>query len=135
LFDEKRFEAVQKCDAFRLGTVHHAQRSPLQGRRYKNGATWKPRLRNQMLLWCIAAGLLSVIVTPRVQCWTVDDVTVTEDDYGVLGNQTVKRFTFSNRNMMVQIITYGARISAIKVPDSHGGTQDVVLGFDNLEGT
>jgi aldose 1-epimerase len=69
-----------------------------------------------------------------VRCWVVDDVTVTEDEYGALGNQTVKRFTFSNRNMMVQIITYGGRISAIKVPDERGRAQDIILGFDNLEG-
>ncbi|PNF28187.1 hypothetical protein B7P43_G07596 [Cryptotermes secundus] len=87
-----------------------------------------------MLLWHIVAGLFCVIATPRVQCWAVNDVTVVEDEYGILGNQTVKRYTFSNSKMTVQIITYGGRISAIKVPDAHGGTQDVVLGFDNLKG-
>jgi aldose 1-epimerase len=88
-----------------------------------------------MLLWCIVASLLCVFVTPRVQCRAGDDVTVKEDEYGVLGNQTVKRFTFFNRDMMVQIITYGGRISAIKVPDERGRVQDIVLGFDNLEGS
>jgi aldose 1-epimerase len=64
-----------------------------------------------------------------------DEVTVIEDEYGELGNQTVKRFTFSNRNMKVQIITYGGRISAIEVPDERGRAQDIVLGFDSLEGS
>jgi aldose 1-epimerase len=88
-----------------------------------------------MLLWRIVAGLLCVIATPRVQSWTVNDVTVVEEEYGILGNQTVKRYTFSNSHMTVQIITYGGRISAIKMPDARGGIQDVVLGFDNLKGS
>jgi hypothetical protein len=88
-----------------------------------------------MLLWRIVAGLFCVIATPRVHCWAVNDVTVVEDEYGILGNQTIKRYTFSNSKMKVQIITYGARISAIMVPDAHGETQDVVLGFDNLKGS
>jgi aldose 1-epimerase len=87
-----------------------------------------------MLLWRIVAGLFCVIATPRVQCWRANDVTVVEDEYGILDNQTVKRYTFSNSNMTDQIITYGGRISAIKVPDVRGETQDVVLGFDNLKG-
>jgi hypothetical protein len=65
----------------------------------------------------------------------VDDVTVVEDEYGILGNQTVKRYTFSNGNgIKAEIITYGARITAIQAPDGCGEIQDVVLGFDNLEG-
>jgi hypothetical protein len=88
-----------------------------------------------MLLWHIVAGFFCVIATPRVQCSTGNDVEVVEDEYGILGNQTVKRYTFSNSKMTVQIITYGGRISAIKVPDAHGETEDVVLGFDNLKGS
>lgn len=62
-------------------------------------------------------------------------MTVVEDEYGVVGNQTVKRYTFSNGNgMTAEIITYGGRITAIKVPDACGEIRDVVLGFDNLEG-
>lgn len=62
-------------------------------------------------------------------------MTVAEDEYGVVGNQTVKRYTFSNGNgMTAEIITYGGRITAIKVPDACGEIRDVVLGFDDLEG-
>jgi hypothetical protein len=70
-----------------------------------------------------------------VQGWRVEDVTVAEDEYGIVGNQTVRRYTFSNANgMTAEIITYGGRITAIKVPDMFGEVRDVVLGFDNLEG-
>jgi galactose mutarotase-like enzyme len=74
-------------------------------------------------------------VALNVQGWRVDDVTVVEDEYGILGNQTIKRYTFSNANgVTAEIITYGGRITAIKVPDICGEIRDVVLGFDNLEG-
>jgi aldose 1-epimerase len=49
--------------------------------------------------------------------------------------QTVEMYTLTNRNgMQVNIITYGARIQAIKVPDKNGKPADVALGFDNVEG-
>ncbi|XP_066991294.1 galactose mutarotase [Anabrus simplex] len=47
----------------------------------------------------------------------------------------VRRFTMSNHNgMVVQIITYGATITSIQVPDRDGSSADVVLGYDNIEG-
>ena len=36
--------------------------------------------------------------------------------------------------MEVSILTYGATVQAIKVPDRDGQIGDVALGFDNLEG-
>ena len=36
--------------------------------------------------------------------------------------------------MEVQILTYGAIISKILVPDKNGKHSDVVLGFDNVKG-
>lgn len=49
--------------------------------------------------------------------------------------EEVSLFTLSNaKGMQVGIITYGARVASIKVPDKAGAVADVVLGFDNLEG-
>ncbi|GFG36750.1 hypothetical protein Cfor_09452, partial [Coptotermes formosanus] len=92
-------------------------------------------IRHQMFLRCLFAVFSCVSVALNVQGWRVDDVTVVEDEYGILGNQTIKRYTFSNANgVTAEIITYGGRITAIKVPDICGEIRDVVLGFDNLEG-
>lgn len=88
-----------------------------------------------MFLRYFLAVFSCVSVALNVQSWRVEDVTVAEDEYGVAGNQTVKRYTFSNGNgMTAEIITYGGRITAIKVPDACGDIRDVVLGFDGLEG-
>lgn len=68
-----------------------------------------------------------------------DGIELVEDSFGIVqeaGNaEIVRRFTLTNRNKMsVQIITYGAIVTSIKVPDNKGNIGDVVLGFDDLAG-
>lgn len=47
----------------------------------------------------------------------------------------VKKFNWINKNNMeVHAITYGATITNIMVPDKNGNLEDVVLGFDDLQG-
>ena len=49
--------------------------------------------------------------------------------------EVVRRYTWSNATgMSVQVITYGAIITSMKVPDRNGVCEDVVLGFDDIEG-
>jgi aldose 1-epimerase len=46
--------------------------------------------------------------------------------------QTVERFTLTNRHgMMARIITWGADLTELHVPDRDGKLGDVTLGFDN----
>ncbi|XP_049885297.1 galactose mutarotase-like [Pectinophora gossypiella] len=46
----------------------------------------------------------------------------------------VRRYTWKTKNRMtVQIISYGATITSIQVPDRKGVPDDVVAGFDTLE--
>ncbi|XP_039763584.1 galactose mutarotase-like isoform X2 [Pararge aegeria] len=46
----------------------------------------------------------------------------------------VRRYTWKTRNRMtVQVITYGATITTIQVPDKKGVPDDVIAGFDTLE--
>ncbi|XP_047040927.1 galactose mutarotase-like isoform X1 [Helicoverpa zea] len=46
----------------------------------------------------------------------------------------VRRYTWKTKNRMtVQVITYGATITSISVPDRKGVPDDVVAGFDTLE--
>ncbi|KAJ8936759.1 hypothetical protein NQ318_023196 [Aromia moschata] len=49
--------------------------------------------------------------------------------------KTIKRFTWTNkRGVVVQLITYGGYITSIKIPDRKGNVEDVVIGYENLEG-
>ncbi|XP_030384945.1 aldose 1-epimerase [Scaptodrosophila lebanonensis] len=69
-------------------------------------------------------------------------VRVTEDVFATAAEnpftrrtESVRRFTLSNgEQMSVQVITLGATITSIKVPDDRGQIEDVVLGYDNLAG-
>ncbi|CAH2036021.1 unnamed protein product, partial [Iphiclides podalirius] len=46
----------------------------------------------------------------------------------------VRRFTWKTKNRMtVQVITYGATITSIQVPDKKGVPDDITAGFDTLE--
>lgn len=49
-------------------------------------------------------------------------------------NEPVSKFTWRNRNLMsVSVMTYGATILQIEVPDSKMKSEDIVLGFDTFE--
>lgn len=68
-----------------------------------------------------------------------DDVSVSIDGFGMIttdkSTEVVKRFTFINKNkMQVQVISLGATVTSIKFPDKNGLLEDVVLGFDSIEG-
>jgi len=49
--------------------------------------------------------------------------------------QNVDIYTLTNKNgMTVRIINYGATVVSLTAPDRNGKFEDVVLGYDNLEG-
>ena len=51
------------------------------------------------------------------------------------GGQSVNIYTLTNKNgMTVKIINYGAAVVSLTAPDRNGKHEDVVLGYDNLEG-
>ena len=61
---------------------------------------------------------------------------VKKDFFGkTTDGQVVDIFTLSNKNgMTVRIINYGATVVSLTAPDRNGKFEDVVLGYDNLEG-
>lgn len=68
-----------------------------------------------------------------------DDVQLIEDSFGFSHASLTeiiptKRFTWITKNKMtLQLITYGATITSIQVPDRHGDVVDVVLGFEKID--
>ncbi|NAZ80631.1 galactose-1-epimerase [Kineococcus sp. R8] len=50
------------------------------------------------------------------------------------GGEAVERYTLVNGDMTVRVITYGGIVQSLEVPDSDGDRDNVVLGFDDLEG-
>lgn len=70
---------------------------------------------------------------------TVGDVSIAVDSFGLIttdkSTEVVKRYTFTNKNkMQVQIISLGATVTSIKLPDKNGILEDIVLGFDSIDG-
>lgn len=61
---------------------------------------------------------------------------ITVDDFGTLEDgQLVKRYTMeAESGFKVELISYGAALTAIYTPDRNGHLNDVVLGHDHLEG-
>lgn len=60
---------------------------------------------------------------------------IQKEDFGTTPDgETVELYTLRNNSgMEVDIITYGGRITSLKVPDKDGNMENVVLGFDNIK--
>ncbi|XP_063993195.1 galactose mutarotase-like isoform X2 [Diachasmimorpha longicaudata] len=74
---------------------------------------------------------------------TTKQTIIEEDGFGVIpiitddsrNFEIVKRYTLTNKTKAsVTLITWGAGIQAIRVPDNRGILGDVVLGFDEIDG-
>ncbi len=60
---------------------------------------------------------------------------VSKQPFGKLPDGTaVDLYTLKDASIEVGIITYGGRIQSLKVPDRKGKAEDIVLGFDSIEG-
>ncbi len=61
---------------------------------------------------------------------------ITSESFGVLpSGEEVTLFTMTNANgMVVEAISYGGIITSLKVPDRDGQMDDIVLGYDFLQG-
>lgn len=78
---------------------------------------------------------LLVIVMGLNQSHGAASKRVEEKTFGKLPNGTeVKQFTLrNNKGMTVKLISYGAIITDLEVPDKNGKTVNVVMGKDNLD--
>ncbi|AHI24243.1 galactose mutarotase [Komagataeibacter xylinus] len=84
-----------------------------------------------------AAGLLLAMTVATVaHADPAGPVTLDRAPFGTTPDgRVVERFTLANRHgMRVQVMTYGATITAIDAPDDSGHIADIVLGFPTLEG-
>ncbi|XP_039748310.1 galactose mutarotase-like [Pararge aegeria] len=57
-----------------------------------------------------------------------------DEQFGSFKGEVVKKFTWgTDSGFSVSVISYGAIVQSIKVPDKSGILSDVVLGFDDLD--
>jgi len=61
-------------------------------------------------------------------------VKITEKSFGQADGKEVKLYRMENsKGTAVEVISYGAAVQKVEVPDAKGEVKDVVLGFDKLE--
>ena len=67
---------------------------------------------------------------------TTAEARVQKAEFGKLPNGTaIEQYTLENtKGAEAKVITYGATLAELWVPDKNGKKEDVVLGFDNLQG-
>jgi aldose 1-epimerase len=100
------------------------------------------KISNKFLLaMFLAVALISCQSSPKnseIKSDTVDtqnDSSPTVQSYGTVDNQEVQQYTLTNPSgMVVKILNYGGYVTNIIVPDKAGTKEDVVLGFESLEG-
>lgn len=68
-------------------------------------------------------------------------VKLVQEEFGMIADKltgetfTVMCFTWTNlHNFSVKVLTYGATIASIMMPDKNGAVEDVIIGYDNMEG-
>lgn len=79
--------------------------------------------------------LLAVIAFASCNQKTSKSSIKPEAFHKLVGGKQVDLFTLKNKNGLEMTVTnYGGRVVSLNVPDKNGKMEDVVLGFDNLEG-
>src|SRR3954462_7113202 len=79
--------------------------------------------------------LFLIFATPLISCAAAPTQPVEESSFGNLPDGTaIKSFTLRNaKGMSAKVITYGAILMELNVPDPHGATTNVVLGAATLD--
>ncbi|WP_299781822.1 aldose epimerase family protein [uncultured Formosa sp.] len=64
-----------------------------------------------------------------------EKLTIEKSKFGIMPDSTtIDKFTLKNANgVELNVITYGGRITSLKVPNKDGKFENVIIGFDNLE--
>ena len=110
------------------------ERPPAQGR---PGAACHPSgpLRNVGAV-LLAASLAFLLPGCRSTSGTMENTRVEMTKFGTTAEgEPVQIYTLNNRNgLKAKVMTYGALLTELHVPDRTGKMADVVLGFDDLAG-
>ena len=91
-----------------------------------------PPVRRRAFL--AAAWLACSVTVAAEEPAPVPETAIAKDRFGVTADGTVvDRYTLRNaRGTIVRLITFGATVTEVWVPDRNGDRADVVLGFDDL---
>ena len=98
-------------------------------------------MRDDIVFTMVAACLLSMPCSPNVAVEALasgdfqSQGSLERMDFGKTPDGTpVDLYVLTNGKVTAKVMTYGAILTELIVPDRHGKPADVVLGFSNLEG-
>jgi aldose 1-epimerase len=88
------------------------------------------------LITVTSLGIFAACLTGCDTMSTSSKGTITKSDFGKMPDGTpIQLYTLRNsKGMEATIMTYGGIVTSLKVPDKNGKFDDVVLGYDNLDG-
>ena len=87
------------------------------------------------LTCCVTVVLLMGVMTAPAAAKRHDGGLSVEKSAAAPANgQPVDRYTLSNHDMSVSILTYGGIVDAVNVPDRRGNKANVTLGFADTTG-
>ncbi len=82
--------------------------------------------------WMAAVAAL-VVLTNNLQAENIPGID--KKEFGKMPDGTkIEQYTLKRVGITMKVITLGGIIAELLVPDKDGKTEDIVLGFDNLEG-
>lgn len=76
-----------------------------------------------------------VVTDEKPEAMLDEKTAITKSEFGkTIDGTAVEQYTLKNANgVEVDVITYGGRITSLKVPNQDGKLENVVLGFTNIE--
>jgi aldose 1-epimerase len=91
------------------------------------------------IIQLITVTTLTILAACLSGCETMNNTpkgSIAKKDFGTTPDgQAVELFTLTNSHgMTATIMNYGGIVTSLKVPDKNGKFDDVVLGYDNLDG-
>jgi aldose 1-epimerase len=87
------------------------------------------------VLWCLLVALAMGVAVAAPASAKKSGLKVQKSSFGTLASgQAIDKYTLSNGQMSVSILTYGGIVQAVDVPDKHGRLADVALGFKDIAG-
>jgi aldose 1-epimerase len=101
------------------------------------GPAMTPRARRRCwpLVAALSAGLLASGAASPAGAAADSGASTTVEPFGTAPDGTpVERWTLTNGEMTVRVLTYGGIVQTLEVPDTDGEVENVVLGFADLAG-
>jgi len=96
----------------------------------------------RLLRWCVPVIVLMGLIASPAQARKHHGhghgggggLSIQKSGFGTLGGKAVDKYTLSNHDVSISIITYGGIIQAVNAPDRRGRDANITLGFGDIAG-